>query len=88
MKLTVPENGHEPRQDVYHSFLLRLWRPPEGDCCWRASLEDARTGRRIGFPGLEELFTVLMQETESDGDENGAQNTQLPDRSRGLSSSL
>ena len=72
MKHMASENDHEHRHDGYHSFLLRLWRPPEGDCCWRASLEDARSGRRIGFPGLEELFAFLMQETESDGNENNA----------------
>ncbi len=73
MKDMAYEKDHEKRHDGYQSFLLRLWRPPEGDCCWRASLEDARSGRRIGFPGLEELFAFLMQETESDDHENSGE---------------
>jgi hypothetical protein len=59
----------------YHAYLLRLWpehtgRKGTGD--WRATLEDARTGQRLGFASLEQLFSHLMQLAEngaSGGDE-------------------
>jgi hypothetical protein len=42
----------------YHASLLRLWREgPEG--AWRASLQDAESGERIGFADLERLFAHL-----------------------------
>ncbi len=49
------------------SYLLRMWRTDEpGDFRWRALLEIPETGERIGFPGLEELFTYLMDLTTID----------------------
>ncbi len=42
----------------YYAYLLRLWRTgPRGP--WRASLEDAKTGERIGFGNLSEVFFYL-----------------------------
>ena len=51
----------------YRSYLLRLWCAETLDRCWRASLEDLRTGERIGFASLELLFAYLMEQVESDG---------------------
>jgi hypothetical protein len=31
---------------------------------WRASLEDSRTGERIGFANLEQLFAFLLEQIE------------------------
>ena len=52
------------KQRHYHSFLLRLWRP-EGDspAPWLASLEDHRTGLRIGFANLGLLYAFLLEQT-------------------------
>lgn len=47
----------------YLSYLLRLWRTEESNP-WRASLEDSRTGERVGFGSLEGLFAFLREETE------------------------
>jgi hypothetical protein len=49
------------RDPDHLSYLLRLWRV-EGlqGCEWRASLESAETGKRIGFSSLEQLFGYLM----------------------------
>jgi hypothetical protein len=44
--------------ELYRAFLLRLWPQPGG---WRASLEDARSGERLGFASLEDLFAHLLQ---------------------------
>jgi hypothetical protein len=44
------------------AYLLRLWRIGEGDgAVWRASLQDVRTGERVGFPGLAEAFAYLQR---------------------------
>jgi hypothetical protein len=45
-----------------YGYILHLWNSP-GD--WRASLENLETGRRFGFESLEQLFTYLMDLTES-----------------------
>ncbi len=52
---------------LYHAYLLRLWCADESEMkCWRASIEDTRTGERIGFASLEELFAFLMEQSELD----------------------
>lgn len=68
-----------PTAKKYRSYLLRLWRAESPDQSWRASLEDAHTGERIGFAGLEELFAFLMEQAEAMRKEEG---WNLPDRSR------
>jgi hypothetical protein len=53
----------EPRR-AYLAFLLRLWQVrSETGPTWRASLENARNGERLGFAGLEELFGFLQRRT-------------------------
>lgn len=54
----------DPDTKQYRSYLLRLWRSETPDGSWRASLEDSRTGQRIGFATLEQLFAFLMDEVE------------------------
>ena len=47
----------------YYAYLLRMWRTgPQGP--WRASLEDAETGERIGFGSLAEAFGYLLERAE------------------------
>lgn len=59
---------HDYRHSLYQSYLLRLWRSERCELeCWRASLQDSRTGERIGFANLEELFAFLMQQVETPG---------------------
>jgi hypothetical protein len=51
------------QQPSYISYLLRMWRANgEGEAAWRASLEDPRTGERIGFASMEKLFVFLRQQ--------------------------
>jgi hypothetical protein len=48
----------------YRSYLLRLWTVEgSGGAGWRAALEDAHTGERVGFPNVEALFIYLRQIT-------------------------
>ncbi len=55
----------EGKAAFYRTYLLRLWQPDaSGACGWLVSLEDPRTGQRVGFAGLEELFDFLMQWVE------------------------
>lgn len=59
---THPQASQEQRD--YLSYLLRLWR--EGDeerSVWRASLKASRTGEKVGFGSLEELFEFLLMQT-------------------------
>lgn len=44
----------------YHSYLLRLWQVEQnGRLTWRASLEDAQTGKRLGFASPAALYAFL-----------------------------
>jgi hypothetical protein len=49
----------------YLSYLLRLWRVDGEDAepVWRASLESARTGERMVFARLDDLFDFLREQT-------------------------
>jgi hypothetical protein len=49
--------------DMYHAYLLRLWRV-EGSTGveWRAALESVGSGKRIGFARLENLYEFLDQQ--------------------------
>lgn len=51
--------NHTTGQADYRSYLLRLWRVSEEKPVWRASLEDPRTGNRMLFSSLDELFAFL-----------------------------
>ena len=46
-------------QKDYQSYLLRLWRVKEDGDSWRASLQDVRSGKLLGFSDPEELFAYL-----------------------------
>ncbi len=61
---TIPASRAEKGQ---RSYLLRMWCAETLEGCWRASLEDLRTGQRLGFASLELLFAHLMEQVESDG---------------------
>ena len=54
----------------YHASLLRLWRDHHGGA-WRASLQDAESGERIGFADLERLFAYLRRLTDNTPDASG-----------------
>jgi hypothetical protein len=56
------------REEQRHiSYLLRLWpvRSEDG-IVWRASLESAHTGDRIGFASLDALFAFLRGRTDAE----------------------
>lgn len=59
------------RGPIYHSYLLRMWPAGnKGQTPWRASLDNSRTGERIGFSSLEELFDFLLRQTAIVTEEN------------------
>jgi len=64
--MSDPTTPINPPQKKYRSYLLRLWCEETLDQCWRVSLEDPRTGVRIGFASLEQLFAFLMEQADSD----------------------
>ena len=47
----------------YLAYMLRLWQVGEDKMVWRASLEYAHTGARLGFASLDALFAFLEDET-------------------------
>ena len=56
-------------QKDYVSYLLRMWRDSSGggaasakEALWRASLQSPRSGKRIAFASLEELFCFLQRQ--------------------------
>lgn len=54
------------QQKTYHSYLLRLWTVEEGgQVSWRAMLEHAGGGQRMGFRSLARLFAYLEDQTAS-----------------------
>ena len=54
-----------PYQHEYRSYLLRLWPArTAGGIVWRASLEDAHGGVRIGFSSLRRLHEFLLDQTD------------------------
>jgi len=58
----------------YHSYLLRFWqeRPLEFPDTWRFSMEDPRSGTRVGFDSLTALVRFLEHEVRQGGtDEEG-----------------
>ena len=62
----------EPQR--YLSYLLRLWQTTSGgELVWRASLEDSRTGDRMGFANLDALFAFLRQQTGVKSDSDGGE---------------
>ena len=65
--MQTPYLDHPPSAD-YHAGLLRLWRDgPAGP--WRASLQEAESGERIGFADLDRLFAYLRRMKEDEPDE-------------------
>ncbi len=66
MSTRLGAKGEDLSGQMYRSYLLRLWRIDQsGMCDWRASLEDTRTGQRIGFASLEDLFVFLMEQVNT-----------------------
>ena len=57
---------NKPADPQYRVYVLRLWRTESPDLSWRASLENPRTGERIGFENFERLFAFLMEQVERD----------------------
>ncbi len=48
----------------YMAYMLRIWPARNRTVlCWRACLENVRTGERTGFASLDELFVYLRQQT-------------------------
>ena len=71
----------------YKAFLLRLWRADNGgQPVWRLTLEEASTGHRHHFHGVEALQTFLADLTtaHAEGDDEtgpAAGYSQLPGQS-------
>jgi hypothetical protein len=61
-----------------YSMILRLWCADQTDStCWRASLENPETGKRIGFASLEQLFAYLIELSEKANDHDSVAKTYI-----------
>jgi hypothetical protein len=58
-RLSMAET-HDDKPGGYHAYLLRLWRHADARGAWQASLQDAKSGERLGFADLEGLFYYLL----------------------------
>jgi hypothetical protein len=66
--MTQQRKGAGEARD-YVAYLLRLWREKGGESTrWRASLQDPRSGERVGFANPEELFEFLLRQTGAPAD--------------------
>ena len=66
-------------QRQYLSYLLRLWQErATSPAVWRASLENSRTGERIGFSDTMQLFAFLQEQVA--GEAGGELQTDIGDR--------
>ena len=53
-------------EQIYCSFLLRIWVEPDDDGTWLFSLENTQTGKRIGFASLAKLYEHLERLLEEE----------------------
>jgi hypothetical protein len=74
MPLVQPPESKQPIPADYHAVLLRLWRDGPGGA-WRASLQHAESGERIGFARLEQLFAYLRRLATHTPGERGTSTT-------------
>jgi hypothetical protein len=74
MQPVKPPDSNQPIPADYHAGLLRLWRDGPGGP-WRASLQDAESGERIGFADLEQLFAYLRRLASDTPGERGTSTT-------------
>jgi hypothetical protein len=52
------------RKRPYLAYLLRLWQVQDkGHIDWRASVENAHTGERVGFVDMDGLIAFLREQT-------------------------
>lgn len=57
------------KKERYHSYLLRIWlHQIHGRSTWRASLDETRSGERVGFPDLRSLINYLCQKFPEEED--------------------
>jgi hypothetical protein len=57
---------------AYFSYLLRMWRAgDETDGEWRASMENAQTGEREVFSGVEAVVDFIRQQAGETSDPQG-----------------
>lgn len=48
------------QQSNYQSYMIRIWYVEnEGEMLWRATLESASTGERVGFSSIQGLLDYL-----------------------------
>lgn len=53
-------------KEIYCSYLLRIWVESNEEDTWWYSLEDTRTGKRLGFTSLEKFCAYIIRITQQE----------------------
>lgn len=66
---SVPPQSIRDETRYYKAFMVRLWPASSADLSiWRASVEEAASGRKYTFTSLSALFSFLLKETQTEVD--------------------
>lgn len=81
MAAAATENLVTERRRPYLAYLLRLWQVRDkGGIGWRASVENAHTGEKVGFAHLEQLVAFLRERTGlASPEERGVKHERSPE---------
>ncbi len=73
MKGVLPQPIRDKTRS-YKAFMLRLWPASIVDLStWRASVEEAASGRKYTFTSLSALFSFLLKETQTEVDKGDSE---------------
>jgi hypothetical protein len=77
--MSITEDSGKHRD--YVSYLLRMWQDSSDEelsrsreAAWRATLQSPRTGERVGFSSLDDLFDFLKGQAGLEPTADGVQN--------------
>ena len=76
--MSITEDSGKHRD--YVSYLLRMWQDSSDEelsrskeAAWRATLQSPRTGERVGFASLDDLFDFLKGQAGLEAAADGVQ---------------
>ena len=74
MKLTsaLIQPATEGASNLYHSYLVQIWRNPKGDTL-HVALQYIQTGESTRFANLESLFAFLLTQNTQTTTEHNAE---------------
>jgi hypothetical protein len=64
-------NDYSAITKIRDTYILRVWKENPMDADWRGQVQHARSGERVSFKNLEDLFAFLRKELGEDPEEEG-----------------